>query len=116
MTESRVPGGPPEFGESFTTGIAREVQEETGLNNEIIRLIGVYSDPEFWILSYLDGNRAHAFAAAFQCRVISGEISPNTKDSLDVRWFPIDDLPNNLMLMHPKVISHCVDSFEGVIF
>ncbi len=111
-----LPGGPPDFGESFTAGIVREVKEETGLDIEIIRLIGVYSDPEFWIFSYPDGNRAHAFAAAFECRAVSGEISPNMKDSLEVRWFAIDDLPSNLMPMHPRVISDCIDGSEGVIF
>lgn len=111
-----LPGGPPDFGESFTAGTVREVKEETGLDIKIIRLIGVYSDPEFWIFSYPDGNRAHAFAAAFECRVISGEIRPNMIDSLDVKWFPVDELPTNLMPMHPKVISDCIDGVEGVIF
>lgn len=111
-----LPGGPPDFGESFTAGTVREVKEETGLDIKIIRLIGVYSDPEFWIFSYPDGNRAHAFAAAFECRVISGEIRPNMIDSLDVKWFPIDELPTNLMPMHPRVISDCIAGVQGVIF
>ncbi len=63
-----LPGGPPEFGESFTATTIREVKNETGLNVKIVQLIGVYSEPEFWIFEYPDGNRAHAFAAAFEYR------------------------------------------------
>ena len=111
-----LPGGPPDFGESFSTCLIREAKEETGLNIEIARLIGVYSDPEFWVFSYPDGNRAHAFAAAFECRVVSGELRPNMTDSLEVKWFPLDDLPDNLMPMHSKVIADCINGAEGVIF
>lgn len=111
-----MPGGPPDFGESFSTCITRETKEETGLNIEIVRLIGVYSDPEFWIFSYPDGNRAHAFAAAFECTVLSGELRPNMTDSLEVKWFPVDDLPDNVMPMHPKVIADCIKGAEGIIF
>ena len=111
-----LPGGPPDFGESFSDGIVREVKEETGLHVEIVRLIGVYSEPTFWIFSYPDGNRAHAFAAAFECRVLSGTLSPNMTDSLEVKWFPVDALPENLMPMHPKVISDCLSGAHSVIF
>jgi ADP-ribose pyrophosphatase YjhB (NUDIX family) len=111
-----LPGGPPDFGESFADCIIREVKEETGLDVEIVRLIGVYSEPKYWIFSYPDGNKAHAFAAAFECRVVSGELVPNMIDSLEVKWFPVDDLPNNLMPMHPKVISDCITGAVGVFF
>lgn len=111
-----LPGGPPDFGESFASGVIREVKEETGLCVEIVRLIGVYSEPEFWIFSYPDGNRAHAFAAAFECRVISGDLAPNMTDSLDVQWFPTNNLPSNIMPMHPKVISDCIEGVHSVIF
>ena len=111
-----LPGGPPDFGESFAQGVIREVREETGLVVEIVRLIGVYSVPEFWIFNYPDGNRAHAFAAAFECSVVSGELSANMTDSLDVKWFSVDELPGNLMPMHPKVILDCITGTESVIF
>ncbi|OED36029.1 hypothetical protein AB833_28835 [Chromatiales bacterium (ex Bugula neritina AB1)] len=109
-----LPGGPPDFGESFAGGTIRETREETGLNIEVVRLIGVYSDPKLWIFGYLDGNRAHAFAAAFECNVVSGTLAPNMKDSLAVKWFPTGSLPDNLLPMHPKVIEDCISGAEGV--
>ena len=40
-----LPGGSVEPGESVRTAVIREVHEETGLDVEPLRLIGVYSDP-----------------------------------------------------------------------
>lgn len=96
--------------------IISKLNRYTGLNIKIVRLIGVYSDPAYWIFEYPDGNRAHAFAAAFECKVISGKLSANMKDSLDVKWFPLNNLPDNLMPMHPGVISDCTSCLEPAIF
>jgi ADP-ribose pyrophosphatase YjhB (NUDIX family) len=111
-----LPGGPPDFGESFSDCILRETEEETGLLVSVERLIGVYSHPDYWVFSYPDGNRAHAFAAAFECSVISGDPAPNMEDSLEVKWFPVNDLPPNIMPMHPKVITDCINGTGVVIY
>lgn len=110
-----LPGGRPEFGESISQTVVRETREETGLDVAIQRLIGIYSDPDQWIFSYPDGNVSHAFAAAFECVVVSGTLMPNGDDSLDVKWFPLDALPGNLMPMHGAVIRDAVSHATGVI-
>lgn len=110
-----LPGGPPEFGESIAQCAIRETKEETGVDIELLRLVGIYSTPGYWIFDYPDGNEVHAFAAAFESRVISGSLRPNMIDSLDVKWFPTDQLPRNIMPMHPKVIVDCLTSVDGVI-
>ncbi|MHA6690369.1 NUDIX domain-containing protein [Devosia sp. A449] len=100
-----LPGGIPDFGETFEAAAIREIKEETGLETAVSRFVGAYSDPELFVFSYADGNRVQAFAVAVECRILSGELMPNGTDSLDVRWFPINALPTNLMRMHSVVIQ-----------
>ncbi|EKN42356.1 MutT/nudix family protein, partial [Clostridium botulinum CFSAN001627] len=40
-----IPSGHVEPGETVTNAAIREVLEETGLDVEVVRFIGVYSDP-----------------------------------------------------------------------
>ena len=40
-----LPGGTLELGESITECAVREVREETGLDVEVMGLVGVYTDP-----------------------------------------------------------------------
>ena len=51
-----LPGGTMETGETAGQCAVREVEEETGYQIEIIRLIGVYSDPQHTTITYPDGN------------------------------------------------------------
>ena len=68
-----LPSGAMEPGESAAEGCIREVWEETGLHVEILRLVGVYSDPNR-IIVYADGNKVQIVALSFEAKIISGEL------------------------------------------
>jgi ADP-ribose pyrophosphatase YjhB (NUDIX family) len=94
-----LPGGSVEIGESVREAILREVREETGLTVEIVRLIGVYSDPRIQIVRYPDGNVVHYVSTLFACRIVAGELQTGD-ETLDLRFFDPSDLPDDLVPMH----------------
>lgn len=92
-----LPGGTVDIGESLELAIKREVLEETGLHVRIVRLVGVYSDPaNYTVTHYPDGNIVQHVAIFFECETLSGNLHMS-EESTDLRYFPVDDLPKNLL-------------------
>lgn len=98
-----LPGGAIEIGETADCAVVREVREKTGYLVEAIRIIGVYSDPQFTTIRYPDGNVNAYVAIAFECRVVGG--SPTLSDeSSAVDWFDPRSLPETFNPGHvPRV-------------
>ncbi len=76
-----LPGGMLEVGESLTTGVVREVREETGLDVEPIELIELLDR-----IHREDGRvRYHYVIADYLCRVTGGDLRA-ASDAAAVRW------------------------------
>src|SRR3712207_4241498 len=58
--------GRVEPGETLLQALHREINEETALSCRSERLIGVYSDPGYQIVTYQDGRRFHFVTAVFE--------------------------------------------------
>lgn len=87
-----LPGGSMEWGETAVESIVREVKEETGYDVEVVRLIGIYSDPELTTISYPNGDVAAYVSLTFECRALGGEPMLSDETS-EVGWFPARELP-----------------------
>ena len=83
-----------EPGEQPAPGLAREIEEETGVVAEVEALTAVWTLPE---VTYPNGDRAQYLDLCFTARHVSGEARVNDDESLDVAWFPVDDLPADLV-------------------
>jgi 8-oxo-dGTP pyrophosphatase MutT (NUDIX family) len=70
-------GGTLDEGESVLDCLARELREETGLDVETTRLLGVFSDPS-WLVGYQDGSVWPVLTIAFIVTPGTGE--PRTSD------------------------------------
>jgi len=81
------PTGWADVGYSAAEVVVKEVEEETGIEVEVVRLIAV-----------LDGlrvgmSRIPLYSLVFQCRPIGGELKAHPLECADVGWFPLDALP-----------------------
>src|SRR6476620_1173424 len=69
-----LPGGKMDLGESLGDCARRETLEETGLEIELIGIVGIYSDPKH-VFSYDDGEVRQEFSICFPASVSSGEVA-----------------------------------------
>ncbi len=90
-----LPGGFVEVGETLEAAAAREAEEETGLRVEVVRLVGVYSDPD-------RDPRGHNVSCAYLARVREGEPSAAT-DAAEVSF--LDPSTVELAFDHEKIIA-----------
>ena len=95
-----LPGGYVDRGESVSEAAVRELREETGVEAEIVRLIGVYSDPARQVIAYPDGNRVQAVNLCFEARA-QGQGQPTTpEETLEIGYFSVDALPEPFVPIH----------------
>jgi len=81
------PTGWADVGYSAAEVVVKEVEEETGIEVEVVRLIAV-----------LDGlrigmSRIPLYSLVFQCRAVGGELKAHPLECADVGWFALDKLP-----------------------
>ena len=85
-----LPGGGMDSGESAEEACARETFEETGLRVSVIRLVGIYTNPNV-IIEYEDGNRWQSVGMNFEAVVLGGEMR-KSEETIDLGYFPVDSL------------------------
>ncbi len=96
-----LPGGGMELGETVDEAVRREVREETGLEVEVERLVGVYSKPQ-----------KQEVVLTFRCHITGGMLQP-TEETSESRFFPPDAIPANTLPKHRQriedaLLSQCV--------
>lgn len=109
-----LPSGRVEPTETAEQAAVREVREETSLQVEVIRFVGVYSDPESQVFVYPTGEVVQFVTACFLCRVVGGRLRADGSETTDVAFFAADRLPAGLLNMHPRWLSDA-QSRDGAI-
>jgi 8-oxo-dGTP diphosphatase len=71
-----LPGGILEAGEDVLTCARRELLEETGLTAGPLKLVGVYTDPQFDVI-YPNGDQVQQYTLCLQGRLAGGRMLPD---------------------------------------
>jgi 8-oxo-dGTP pyrophosphatase MutT (NUDIX family) len=103
-----LPGGTMDLGETLAQAIVREVREETGLEVEPTRIVGIYSDPKH-VFAYSDGEVRQEFNICLACQPLGGELRVS-EESYEVRFFDPPEIER--LDMHPSVRLRIRDYLE----
>lgn len=97
-----LPGGFVEVNEHVEEACLRELEEETGLEGEIDRLVNVYSDPD-------RDPRGHVVTVVY--KVLPRSTDPEAADdAAEVAYFPLADLPE-MAFDHGIVLLDFMDAY-----
>lgn len=91
-----LPGGIMELGESMEETATREVFEETGLTVGQLKLIGLFSGKDYY-LKVANGDELYSVTAVYMTTEVSGELLKDGVETMDLRYFPITQLPKDLV-------------------
>ncbi len=94
-----IPGGAMDPGESIAQTAIREVKEETGIDVEVVSLVGIYSNPRH-VVEYADGEVRQQFSICFACRPLGGDTAPSDETS-DVGFYTPEAI--EAMDVHPSI-------------
>lgn len=99
------PSGGVEPGETVADTAIREVREETGVDIVPDRVVAVLSGSEYFA-TYPNGDQMATVTTVFRCRPVQ-PTAPRVNDdeSLDIRYFPRDALPDSMLPRHKSIIS-----------
>jgi ADP-ribose pyrophosphatase YjhB (NUDIX family) len=99
-----LPAGQMEAGETVAQAAIREVHEETGLEVQLTRLVGIYSIPG-WVNG---GGHAVLFAA----RPIGGSLNPAQNEVIEIGYFSPHKLPEPLIWWHRQRILDAMNDVD----
>lgn len=93
-----LPGGFVDYGESVEAAAVREAKEETGLDVDLVALLGVYSDPT-------RDARMHTISTVFAARARNPEDIAGGDDAAEARFFLPEALPADIAFDHRAILD-----------
>ncbi|TDC79132.1 NUDIX domain-containing protein [Actinomadura sp. 7K507] len=91
-----LPGGAVDLGESVKQAAIRETREETGIDIDIIGLVGIYSDPKHVIHYTSNDEVRQEFSILLIGQGLGGQLTPSNESSA-VEWLSSSHITALLM-------------------
>ena len=100
-----LPGGTVDPGETLPQAAVREMREETGLEVQLQRLVGLYAR-EDWNKGY--------HIALFAGEITGGSEQPDPAEVLEIAWFDPAELPP-MVLGHRQRVLDAAEERSGIV-
>ena len=107
------PGGSVELDEEVEEAAKRELLEETGLIAHELELFGIFSGKDTHYI-YPNGDEVSNIDIVYLCRNYSGTIQCQEEEVMELRFFSIEDIPENLSAPVKKAILQWIDSKKAM--
>ena len=95
------PGGAIELGETPEMAAIREVKEETGLDVEVNKLIGIYTDSD---VVCVNGDKVHSICIGYEMSIVGGELICDENETLELKYFSLDNMPELFCKQHEELL------------
>lgn len=103
-----VPGGAMELGETAEEALRREIREETSLEVQNPRFFKVRENVH---MVYPNGDEVYYTDLVYIIEDYSGHLGMDDESS-ELKWFPIQELPENIMPTQIDYILAAVKEFQ----
>jgi len=100
-------GGSVELDEEVEEAAKRELYEETGLIAHELELFGVFSGKDMHYI-YPNGDAVSNIALVYICKSYSGDLKMQQDEVIDLKFFPLFDLPENISPPNVKALKEYV--------
>lgn len=104
-------GGSVELDEAVEEAAKRELFEETGLAANSLELFGVFSGPDTHYI-YPNGDEVSIVDIIFICRDWRGEIKPQKSEVTELKFFPLNKLPDNISPPITRALTAFSEKFK----
>lgn len=98
-----IHGGGMEPGEKYLETLKREIKEELNIEPINPTLLGIYSGKDLFNI-YKNGDEVYALNHVFICSDYKGTIDFKDGEVNELKWFDIDDLPENIFEINKPIL------------
>lgn len=108
-----LPGGYMEYGESFLETLKREMLEDSGLEIEVVDMLGTF---EQGFTTYPNGDQAQVISRLYLVEPAGGQLlTEQTDETLSLKYFSFGELPPLLNQQNMDMIKAAAKYFHEEI-